>query len=370
MNQSYSYSSNNTFVTFSLETGNNPFISIQKIVIRGSFTKWQERDTFVMEKKGNNKWSVTVSAEKLQQAGNCGYPEYNYIIYYKLFGIIDKISYFTANANNTNIKLIGNFILLPPEGITETEAQRLRRGDKIACTIKKLKQFDLTDRQQHYNISNFRKVPGTANLYRGYHPYKKSHPDYDTEKTRLEFVNSFIQQSKVQSIITLSGRELLDPKYNEFVYPYVKQIQENDNQCFIDTSYETVYFDCLSEEYNNTVKTICQFIASHDGPFYIHCRLGSDRTGTMSAVLACLCGASWNEIAEDYEKTCNLGIGEYRNRKLLACMFKQLLKGKEPSEVEDLTQEVKNHFIKTGILSEELINQVVQKLQTNTSSQK
>ena len=37
---------------------------------------------------------------------------------------------------------------------------------------------------------------------------------------------------------------------------------------------------------------IISFINTHPGPYYIHCRLGTDRTGVTSAVLAALCGAS------------------------------------------------------------------------------
>lgn len=100
---------------------------------------------------------------------------------------------------------------------------------------------------------------------------------------------------------------------------------------------------------------------AHPSPFYIHCRLGSDRTGVISAIIAAICGASWDEISSDYEKTSNTGIAEYRNAKLLRYSLKKML-GKDPLSCENLSCEFKDFFIREGIFSAEEIDGLVEKL--------
>ena len=41
----------------------------------------------------------------------------------------------------------------------------------------------------------------------------------------------------------------------------------------------------------------------HEGPFYIHCVEGKDRTGFVLMVIEALCGASYDEIVNDYMLT-------------------------------------------------------------------
>lgn len=355
------YSDNRTNVTFSMDFADNIFRHTESVYVSGSFTKWKHEADFDMNRE-KSLWTLTVPTSLVSVPGNSGYPEYNYTITYRVLGLIRKKKCITADVFVNKVKLLQNFILPPAEGFRDDELDRIRHADKRACTIKKLSEYDFNKIQDTMDISNFRRVPGTSSLFRGYHPYKKSRPHLDTEVKRIFYVNKNLELNKVRSIITLCGKENLDKSNKESVTPYVKKIQEENNQCFIDTSYEIVYFDSRSKEFSDTVYFICNFIQEHPSPFYIHCRLGSDRTGTMSSVLAALCGASWQEIAEDYERTGNMGIGEYRNRKLLSFMFEQLLGGKKPEELPDFNDRVKNYFISNNILTEEMIDCVKNKL--------
>jgi protein tyrosine/serine phosphatase len=204
-------------------------------------------------------------------------------------------------------------------------------------------------------------VPHTSFLWRGYHPYKKSRPAFDTENIRIKMVNKVLKHNHIKSIITLCGNESLQKASKEKISRYVRKIQKKGNQLFIDTSYETVYFESDSEEYSRTVKEIVEFIISHPAPFYIHCRLGSDRTGTMSSIMAALCGADWNEIKEDYEKTSKAGFGEFRSARLLEYSYKKLL-GKSPVECENLQKAVEDYFTGKNILSKNQIEELRNKL--------
>ena len=46
-----------------------------------------------------------------------------------------------------------------------------------------------------------------------------------------------------------------------------------------------------------------RYLASHDGPYLIHCREGKDRTGFAVGILECLMGAAADEVVEDYMLT-------------------------------------------------------------------
>ena len=92
------------------------------------------------------------------------------------------------------------------------------------------------------------------------------------------------------------------------------------------------------------------FINSHPGPYYVHCRLGTDRTGAVSAVLAALSGASWEEIKKDYQKSNDAGIKEFRDYRLLQYSFEQML-FKPIDKVENLQQELSNYFIENNYLT-------------------
>ena len=61
--------------------------------------------------------------------------------------------------------------------------------------------------------------------------------------------------------------------------------------------------DPLSEEYQQDLADGFRYIASHDGPYLIHCKEGKDRTGFAAAVLECLMGADIEEVVKDYMLT-------------------------------------------------------------------
>ena len=58
--------------------------------------------------------------------------------------------------------------------------------------------------------------------------------------------------------------------------------------------------DFTAAEYRQKLAEGLRFIASHDGPYLIHCKEGKDRTGFAAAVLECLMGAGADEVVRDY----------------------------------------------------------------------
>ena len=196
-------------------------------------------------------------------------------------------------------------------------------------------------------------------LWRGYHPYKISRANLDTERTRLELVKKLLKANKIQSIICLSGNE--SPNKRENICEYQQQIINAGHQLYLDSSYNTVYYRSNSKEFKDTMAKIIHFINNSPAPFYVHCRLGTDRTGVVSATLAALCGAAWDEIVSDYQKTNEMGNGEYSSHRLLQYSFEKML-GKNIDSVENLAQDVTAALLTCENLTREDIDNAVKKL--------
>ena len=58
--------------------------------------------------------------------------------------------------------------------------------------------------------------------------------------------------------------------------------------------------DFESEDFREKLAEGFRYIASHEGPYLIHCNEGKDRTGFAAAILECLMGASAEEVICDY----------------------------------------------------------------------
>ena len=55
-----------------------------------------------------------------------------------------------------------------------------------------------------------------------------------------------------------------------------------------------------NDDFSNKMKTLFLSILNNDGPYYIHCLEGKDRTGYVCMVIEALLGASYDELIEDY----------------------------------------------------------------------
>lgn len=344
---------------FELPSGIKPD-DVSSVFVTASFTAWRKTDAFEMKKNsGSDLWTLTKKAADTESPGNTGFPEFNFLIFTKegkAFNIGAKTPVKSSFIPCQEV-FSDNFIILSDK----TKLPEIKNYGEKLLTIQTLKDYDLSKEEERSRISNVRRVPAARFLWRGYHPYKKSRPAFDTENTRIKLVNKALRKNRIKSIITLCGEEKVQKELKEKISRYVRKIQKKRNQLFIETSYETVYFESNGKEFASTIKTIAEFIISHPAPFYIHCRLGSDRTGTISGILAALCGASWDDISKDYEKTSMAGFGEFRSKRLLEYSYKRIL-GKSPSESRNLQKEFETYFLGKEILSQNQINKLRQKL--------
>ncbi|TDX48399.1 tyrosine-protein phosphatase [Orenia marismortui] len=166
---------------------------------------------------------------------------------------------------------------------------------------------------------------GKNNLYRSYHPFKKSRPKHPLEDQRITMVQKLISDKNINSIINLSDTNESIPAE----FKCYKNMLDNAHILFTNKgyNYDVFYYISGSDEFSNLIRRIINFILepSNKTPFLIHCRIGTDRTGIIIAILAAFMGAEWKDIVIDYQKSNNLGIGEYRDEKLIEYAFKEML---------------------------------------------
>lgn len=376
-------------ITFIFSTSSKRFniskSNISKVYVYGSITAWNDKD----EDYRLNGYSAdgcfyrTFPLSAIERVGNSGQPEFLFHVYetngsnYTVKsnpnweGGIDKRLIFVNSGENM-------MVALPGDDLDELYARC-----QEAKEVHKLSQFDLTEVSEQLRISNFRRVPGTRQLYRSYHPYDPSRPQYDTEERRLYYVAKNAERAGIRTDLALSGNESSrvgktyscgGKTYTIAIPTYYQSIVDNNNVLYVGEksgktpSYNSAVFESDSKQYAEWMKELVEYVNddAHTGPFQIHCALGSDRTGSFSAMIAALCGASWEEIARDYEATSNLKVQEYRHRNCIRYCIRHLA-GVDPATDPSFGEAVRAHFVDGGYLTEEQIDKMVAKLNKTNS---
>jgi len=351
------YSYTETGVTFSLHDSIFAINNDVPVYLCGSFTEWNHRpdERYRLKPVANEPRMrhIVLSRSLLDVPGNSGHPEFKF----QSFDPDGSCREYSAPVDSSIPRFLDNFVLL----FDDDDAEELKRYALRAEYIAGLKDFNPSNRDSLSSLANFRRVPGTSVLYRSYHPYKKSFPNLETEDLRSATVKQLLKDVSIQSVICLSGREAPDPTLREEISVWHSAIIARGDVLFIDTSYEVAYYHTAEPVFLNTFKEILQFICEHTSPFLVHCRLGSDRTGVVSALLAALCGATWAEIAADYERTAQMAIREVRNPRLLAWAFTSLL-GEKITPSCRFDARLRALLVERGVSSVETIKKVVAKL--------
>lgn len=356
--------------------------AVESAYVCGSFNSWVENPDFKMTYcEPLSLQFVAVDFSKLSEIGNSGHPEYKFCIngsYLSLEDVDFVPAGYIFPSSDKNLALI----------YSDENLDDVIRQFEIAGRIKTLADFDLTTRLGQEEISNFRLVPGTKKLFRSFHPFYSTggrSMRFDTEKKRIEYVQKLAVEEGIKSDINLTddytvfaGEEIswLDGTEGQIEIPeYYQKIIDSKSVCNVMSSlgivptYDYVYTKSTDKLFYEWVRVIVDFIIddSHEAPFQIHCAIGTDRTGVFCALLGALCGASWDEVCEDYQKTNRMGIREYRSKILLSQSFRKLLGVDDVSKVGDLQKALWNHF--TGekldgepVLSREKLEALVAKL--------
>lgn len=187
----------------------------------------------------------------------------------------------------------------------------LSDGDTATITLAKpgafadlQKALDLsyTDERANYPsdvaFANFRELSGgnlkPGTFYRGASPV-------NNKRSRAAYANALIADAGVHVDFDLADN---NSEIDAFL--------EKDAKAGIDVSHfedlrstgNVVAIDLdgayRSEQYGRKLAAGLGELVRHDGPVYIHCTAGKDRTGFVCMLLEALAGASYQQIVDDY----------------------------------------------------------------------
>lgn len=146
---------------------------------------------------------------------------------------------------------------------------------------------ELNDEQ----FANFRAITttgvGAGKLYRSSSPV-------NPEISRNLFADRAAQAAGVKTIINLADSKEEMHGYEGFDASYYSK------QAIIPLD---LPLDFMVEEFRTGLAEGLRFLASHEGPYLVHCTEGKDRAGYVSAILECLMGAAADEVIADYMVT-------------------------------------------------------------------
>lgn len=123
-------------------------------------------------------------------------------------------------------------------------------------------------------------------LYRGASPV-------DNSRSRAVTVDALLKENGIRYDIDLADKNTDAPKYQ--VYEYFEELTNANKVVFLGMG--AAY---KSEEFSSKMKILFESILENDGPYYIHCLEGKDRTGFVCMVIEALCGATYDELIDDY----------------------------------------------------------------------
>ncbi|MDO5846837.1 MAG: tyrosine-protein phosphatase [Methanocorpusculum sp.] len=157
---------------------------------------------------------------------------------------------------------------------------------------------DPADFPSHEAFANFRAAEGGTLkenfIYRGA-------SSVDNLGNRVKIVNELIEKAGVKTVVDLadSAEQIKEMQESaEDKDTYFERLSENGNVLALGMS--TAY---NSPEYAEKLADGLKAMTKMEGPFYIQCLEGKNRTGFVCMLLEALCGASYEEMEADYMKT-------------------------------------------------------------------
>lgn len=355
---------------------------IQSIYAYGTITAWRTPiEAYRLPYFSSDScYYTTLPICDLDRPGNLGNPEIFYEVYYSDPPRTDTL-YADPIPKDTGMYVVdkrlnvgegGVLLMLQDDDIDELSIRISQWTDYAG-----LAEWELTNTEAQARFANFRCVPGTHNLYRSFHPFYPIISD-ETAAERVHCVAQCAERTGIRSAISLCGNQAnregaklpcgedsmvvhIPDYYREMIHQ--KHVLNVGLASGSSLSYNNTLWFINHNQYRGWMAELIQFVNESTTPLPIqmHCSLGADRTGSFSAVIAALCGASWEEIAQDYEAT-RLTRLLYRQRGLIRYTLRQML-GIDPEYVADLQAAMTEYMVADGQISREEIERFIERLQ-------
>ena len=127
--------------------------------------------------------------------------------------------------------------------------------------------------------------------------HRSSSPFCD-DINRAYYVSEYMESEKVMTVLNLADTEEKMKSYD--MPPYSRQLWEEGNVILC-----PLKADPTADDFNKRLIAALKELPSRPAPYIVHCMEGKDRTGYVCALLEGLCGASYEEIVDDYLITYN-----------------------------------------------------------------
>ena len=203
-----------------------------------------------------------------------------------------------ANPSYPGIYFTANNIGLPQElrGL-EGHAVTIRMKEKGGCLdVQQVMGMRYTNERSDYpNLSdaefaNARAAKGgriaSGVLHRSSSPFSNG-------SNRAYEVSTYLENNGVKTVLNLTDTEEKMQSYDMPPYSHTLWDGGNVMLCPVKT-------DPTADDYNTKLIAALKELPSRPGPYVVHCMEGKDRTGYVCALLEGLCGATYDEIVDDY----------------------------------------------------------------------
>lgn len=209
-------------------------------------------------------------------------------------------------------------------------------------------------------------------LYRGASPCDNKHK-------RASCVDGLMEESGINFIMNLADtKEKIDSYINQedFNSPYFLSLYKKNTVLLMSQGYDekvmplAMNMNYKSSEFRSKVAQGFRQLELFDGPYYIHCQEGKDRTGFVCIVIEALLGASYQEIVDDYMYTYKnyykitlekdpkrYNIIKERNVDAML----EFIVGNNNYKTIDLVSAARN-YLKLGGLEDTIIDSIIEKL--------
>lgn len=200
-------------------------------------------------------------------------------------------------------------------------------------------------------FANFRAVEttgmGVGTLYRSSSPVKSAY-------NRNAEADAALQNALIRTVMNMADSEEVMKSYPDYDLTHYADC---------DIIALDMKMDLASEEFQTALADGFRFLASHEGPYLIHCQEGKDRTGFACGVLECLMGASLDEVVEDYMITYynfyGIGPDSEQYAQIAGSNIKASLAGAFGVDAIDdnsldLAAEAEEYLLEIGMSGEEL----------------
>lgn len=183
----------------------------------------------------------------------------------------------------------------------DTVTIRLNQAGKYSAIQDSLGQvysFDRADYADDVQFCNFRALTG-GNLKENYF-YRGASP-VDNSRGRASYTDALLKTNGVRFILDLADSQDDMEGYlqdEDFASPYADSLYKSGNTALL-----AMGSAFRSEDYCKKLVTGLRQMMASEGPVYIHCMEGKDRTGFVCMVLEALADADYDEMKKDYMLT-------------------------------------------------------------------